>query len=355
MYTKEEIFFDLNKDMRTSYGPRLFQEGVVVDENAILLYGPYATLPSGRWVVSVSGHVDSVGRCYVDAAAESGNLILGGGNWSNELCTFEIESSFPLRAFEVRVYADSGAFVRVDRVSVEQKVDPRQRRTFASFDRMGLSLLLDSTSLVDRAIIETGAWEQPHIDYMRESAFKYANSSRNLVFLDVGSYFGIYSLLMSRTNLFNKIVAFEADVLNFRQLCANLLLNDPTCLIEARNVAVSDDAGAVMFESSLHHPDNRGGVGINEQGTLACVDKRQIKKDRIDSLVPVEGKIVFAKVDVEGHELNVLRGMRQTIANNKILVQVETFYQLPEVTELMNEMGCHLVNKIGDEYFFSNI
>jgi hypothetical protein len=111
-----------------------------------------------------------------------------------------------------------------------------------------------------------------------------------------------------------------------------------------------------MFESSLDHPDgNRGGVGINELGTLACVDKRLEKKDKIDSLVPLEGRTIFAKIDVEGHELRVLSGMERTIAQNKVFIQVETFFQLPELERIMQSMGCRLINRIDDDYFFTNI
>lgn len=355
MQTKETILFDLQTDMLTSYGPELFREGVTVGEAAVLLYGPYAELPAGNWVVRVAGQVVSNGRCYVDATVAGGHLVLGEATWSEQFCTFRIESAFPLVGLEIRVHAAAGSTVSIDEVRIERWFGANRKRSFSLVDRMGLSLFLDPTSLVDRAIIDLGSWDKDHLDYMIQNALKYARSSRNMVFLDIGAYFGIYSMVMARTSLFNKIVAFEADQLNFRQLCANLLPNDPSCFIEPRYIAVSDRPGEAMFESSLFHPEgNRGGVGINEQGTRMDADKLVVATDAIDNLVPLEGRKIFAKIDVEGHELKVVAGMRQTIARNQVFLQIETFDQTHELTQLMTDMGCRLMHQIGHDFYFTN-
>ena len=67
------------------------------------------------------------------------------------------------------------------------------------------------------------------------------------VFLDVGSYFGLYSMQMNRLGLLDRILTFEADAFNFRQLDANLLVNDPASRIERNFAAVSDEDGEVSF------------------------------------------------------------------------------------------------------------
>lgn len=355
MQTKEVISFDPLRDMRSNYPVSLFQDGVVVGEEEVLLFGPYVKLPAGKWTVSVVGHAVPTGPCYVDGAAGGGNLILAANAWSGDRCSFEVDCLFPLDDFEVRVHASTGSFIRIESISVERQFDRAKSRSFSIYERVGLSLLLDSTSWVDHTIIQSGAWEPEHLSYLTSQAYRHAASSRDLLFLDIGAYFGLYSMIMAKTNLFSTVVSFEADVLNFRQLCANLLLNDASCLIEPRFIAVSDRVGESLFDTAMSHPDgNRGGVGLKEQGTEMSEGRRRVITDTIDRLLPTKGRKIFAKIDVEGHELKVLTGMRNTILCNKVFLQIETFFQLQEVKDVLEPLGCRMVHQIESDYFFSN-
>jgi FkbM family methyltransferase len=161
--------------------------------------------------------------------------------------------------------------------------------------------------------------------------------------------------MMARTNLFSRIIAFEADPLNFRQLCANLLLNDPQCLIEPRFIAVSDNAGEITYASSLHHPDgNRGGVGVNEGASIESADTILVKTEKVETLIPLKGRRIVAKIDVEGHEPRVLAGMTQLLAENEMLLQIETFYKLQDVKDILEPLGYRAIHRIKDDYFFTN-
>jgi len=354
MYTKETIFFDLRRDMRTTGGDDLFGKGVVAGETNFVLYGPYANLPEGQWTVIVKGEIAPNGRCFVDAAGGGGNRALGQVDWAAGDCSFDIDCPLPIEGFEIRVNVARGTFVRIDEVRVERRIESHEARAFAVWDRMGLSLFLDRTSLVDHAIIEFGAWDQEHLDYLTQQATVYAADARDMVFLDIGSYFGLYAMMMAKIGLFERVVAFEADALNFRQLCANLCLNDRACGIEPRNIAVSDVPGETIFASSWKHPEgNRGGVGVTP-GTIADGDKSIVPTDTIDRMVPLEGRRIFAKIDVEGHELKVLAGMRDMLSRNRMFLQVETFFQLAEVRALFEGLGYVMVHRIGDDYFFTN-
>ena len=146
------------------------------------------------------------------------------------------------------------------------KAAPRPRSKFDIHDRQGLTLLLDRGSIVDRALIDSDAWEREQLDYLFHLARR-AGRIGSMTFVDVGAYFGLYSLLALRTGLFDRIHAFEADRDNFAQLQANLLLNDATHAITAANMAVTDTTGTIRFRDSRTHPDgNRAGVGILASG-----------------------------------------------------------------------------------------
>ena len=85
------------------------------------------------------------------------------------------------------------------------------------FEIDNLKLLLDTTSLVDRTVAETGVWEPEQVQYLCKIAEKFRGEN-NPIFLDLGSYWGYYSLMLSKTGIFHKIYAFDADPFNYSQL-----------------------------------------------------------------------------------------------------------------------------------------
>lgn len=348
MITKEQIFFDILKDMYSPYDLHSVRSGVDVSHNPIVLHGPYITLPAGRWTVRVSGRIEGASNSYVDAVGEGGTVNFGFGVWDGDVCQFEIENQFPVERFEIRICPGTGAFARIDHVSVAKSSESFADRTFSLYNRLDLQLLLDKSCIIDREVIARGSWEPEKIDYFKDLVHKYSNHDRDLVLLDIGAYFGLYSLVLARTNLFSKILAFEADILNYRQLNANLLLNDSKCLIESQFLAISDAKGVARFAPSMDHSDgNRGGVGISEHGVM-------VERNKIDNLVRHKSKKTFIKIDVVGHELQVLEGMKELLQNNKAAVQVDSLHNEKQITEKFKALGYRLLNKIGSDCFYSN-
>jgi hypothetical protein len=60
-------------------------------------------------------------------------------------------------------------------------------------------------------------------------------------------------------------------------------------------------------------------------------------------LLQFHGKAIAIKIDVEGHELAVLKGMRELLLNNDCGLMMEVWGHVPEncraVNELMSELG----------------
>lgn len=348
MQIEERLNFDVAAEMSSPYGADRLMQGITIGDEIVAMYGPYIQLQAGRWSVAVSGTIDQPEGCRVEAVSCVGRLVLGEAQWTNGTTQFDIHPRFAAEQFEIRVLARPGCHVRITNVSVSRSSAATSRRSFEEYHRLGLRLLLDHTSMVDGTIINTGSWEMDRVDHLRNSAFQLAAGAGDMVFLDIGAYFGLYSMVMAHTNLFERVIAFEADRLNYRQLTANLLLNDPGCFIETQATAVSDQAGETIFASSLDHYDgNRGGVGIAAFGT-------PVMMDRIDSLVPLEDKKIIAKIDVEGHELQVLRGMTATLQANRMLLQIETFSLEKELDDFLKPLGYRRVHQIGVDYYYSN-
>ena len=133
--------------------------------------------------------------------------------------------------------------------------------------------------------------------------------------LDIGANFGLYTALAgSVVSRRGRLYAFEANPRVHRCLQATILANEfwPSTRIEAPNVLVGDRCGRGML---FFEPAAVGGGSMTE---IDVADRRfvEVEMTTIDAFLP-EGTIVdLAKIDVEGHEPAVLRGMERTIAQS---------------------------------------
>ena len=226
------------------------------------------------------------------------------------------------------------------------------RKDFKVYRRGGLKLLLDAQSNVDRSIIRKEYWEKEQMHYLLSTATDIldADVAQN-VFIDIGSYLGWYSFNAWKTGAFGSINAFEADPYNFAKLNMNIHLNDAEEQVKVFNVAVSDTSGSINYRRSITDPNNRGRSGVDLDGkldtSLECV--------KLDDVLEIKDSIIIVKIDVEGHELNVLNGMLKLLKLNRAFLQVEIFPNvLLEVKDLMEENGYEHVNSIDHDHYFSN-
>jgi len=155
--------------------------------------------------------------------------------------------------------------------------------------------------------------------------------------LDVGANYGVFTKLFSElVGPAGSVLAFEPVPITFRTLAAGIeryhLHN-----VKAINKAVSDHADRMWMTI----PSYRNGFGDNLcEAHLTNPSAAQgvfpVDSVTIDSLnLP---RVDFIKIDVEGHELEVLKGCRETIAkyHPALLVEVTS----PKTVEyLCHEMG----------------
>jgi FkbM family methyltransferase len=231
---------------------------------------------------------------------------------------------------------------------------PAEKMDIDVHRRFGFDLMLDKSSLVDRTVIETGQWEPQQLHFLSQLA-EHFRGQRNTVFLDIGSYWGLYSFMMLKTRIFDQILAFEADGHNFAQLQTNVFLNRAAREIKAANLAVTDRDHTLHVWDSLAHPDgNRGGVGIAEPGVHFPITA--VQAVAIDSYLPLSGANLLIKIDVEGHEKEVIAGLARTVRDNKVIMQVEIYEpQMAVAIPLLEGLGLRRLQQIEHDFYYTNI
>jgi FkbM family methyltransferase len=142
------------------------------------------------------------------------------------------------------------------------------------------------------------------------------------VFYDIGSNIGFFALLAARivgpTGL---VVAFEPVPDNARAISRNADLNDFGWL-ETVEVAVSERSG----QARLLLAEHPGGATLAaDEPPADHVGDRQVRTASIDDLL-ASGSLRppdVVKIDVEGAEAAVLRGMRSTLAEHSPVLVCE--------------------------------
>jgi FkbM family methyltransferase len=177
----------------------------------------------------------------------------------------------------------------------------------------GIRFAGDMGSYIDRQIYLFGDYERDLIRLFL------AACPRKGVILDIGANAGTHSLWFSRA--FATVHAFEPNRLLWDQLCANLRLNQ-AANVELHRVGLSDAAGE--FDMYDVANDNKGlaTFATHEQYDLPLTRLHRARVEIFDDYLP-DLRIDAVKIDVQGLEPNVLRGMRRTLDRDRPVVWAE--------------------------------
>jgi FkbM family methyltransferase len=160
-------------------------------------------------------------------------------------------------------------------------------------------------------------------------------------YLDIGAHTGLWAWFLSTR--FTKTYAIEAAPLHAALFRANFAANDDAWQeiddegrithfkdgprdITLYEVAVGAEEGTVSIECAADetgsaHVAQKGG-GDLRRGHGDLVTYSDIPMIRVDDLT-FQTKIDFCKIDVEGYELNVVKGAEQTFKQHKPWIVVE--------------------------------
>jgi FkbM family methyltransferase len=170
----------------------------------------------------------------------------------------------------------------------------------------GSVVRLPRGSLMTWAVATTGHWDRHVIELLAPYV------EPGTLALDVGASLGLWSLPLARAARAGgaRLWCFEPNPENLPWLEANLAANGLAGVTEVHAVALGSRPGTAR----LGYREHGGGNGALLD--LAGVATVEVAVRRLDD-VELPGRVSFVKMDVEGFELEVLRGARALIARDR--------------------------------------
>ncbi len=170
---------------------------------------------------------------------------------------------------------------------------------------------------------------------------RYSDKSKDA--LDIGVYRGVYSYKLSQN--FKTVHSFEPNPLLYPYLEKNLkkVINN----IILYNLALSDTNGVSelklpirsksIFKNNIEELFKLGAATMHPENIMNNYKKVPIQMKRLDE-IKINNNIGFIKIDVEGHEKNVIEGGLDTIKKNKpvLLVEIEEKHTKKPIEETIN-------------------
>ena len=160
-----------------------------------------------------------------------------------------------------------------------------------------------------------------------------AHEVNNSIMIDIGANIGNHTLFFCNELNPNRVYAFEAVKDTFMILQRNIKLNNLDDRAEAFCLGLSDKGA--KGEIADTYTDNIGATSLKE-GDGDIVFKRLDDFDYEN--------VRFIKIDVEGMELQVLKGGENTIRKNRPYIMMESFSQSFEYdSEYLRKMGYNWI------------
>ncbi len=161
-----------------------------------------------------------------------------------------------------------------------------------------------------------GEFEIEVLSYLRETLCSDLNQT---VFIDIGANVGNHTIGLC--DHFLHCHAFEPDPKTFRLLRANTAQRQN---ITCHPIALSDQDGISTF---CQDPVNTGKSHIIGKSVMQLPPEQErlieVETKQLDSEKFVSEPISFVKIDVEGHELKVLRGAKKLLTTQTPMILIE--------------------------------
>ena len=180
-------------------------------------------------------------------------------------------------------------------------------------------------------------------------SFLLNNSKKSNILIDIGAHIGFYSILTSE--YFKQVYSFEPNFRNYQKLLKNIKQNKLERKIRTFNYGLGEKQQKIKgISASKGELIQTSGFSISKNNKTG-EDVLIIKGDDTIKLV---NKDITIKIDVEGYEYNVLKGLEATLNNNNCFIQIEIWDKnLQDVLGFLNGLNYQKLITIDGDTFFS--
>ncbi len=185
---------------------------------------------------------------------------------------------------------------------------------------------------VELSLHETGTYEKGILTFLQ------SNLRKGDCFVDVGANIGLMSIFASNcVGNEGQVLAYEAHPKTAELLKENIGLNQ-LLNIQVCQYALGSEEGQTKIYDNWQI--NRGGASliVKTNDSIAF----DIEIHQLDNKIPTNLQPKIIKIDVEGFELEVLKGASETIKRFQPILIVE----FSEIRENVHESGAQLVEII---------
>lgn len=126
------------------------------------------------------------------------------------------------------------------------------------------------------------------------------------LFVDLGANVGSYSIL-GASERYAETISIEPIPETFKILRENIILNHVTEHVTCLNIGLGSEKGVLKFTKSLDT--------VNHVAKTHEKDTIDVNVERFDDIIQLE-KTTLVKMDVEGYETEVMKGMENALKNH---------------------------------------
>jgi len=176
-----------------------------------------------------------------------------------------------------------------------------------------------------------------------------SNKINSEILVDIGANIGFYSILFS--DQFDQIYSFEPNKRNFKVLKKNIDNN------KLKNIQIFNFGLGENKEFLIGNSNSKGELFQTSGFTINKDNKKgeKVSIQKGDEVLHFKNKTITIKIDVEGFEFFVLKGLKSTLVNNLCILQIEIWEKnYDEVHKFLNSLNYKMINSIDGDTYFSN-